>query len=78
MIYSVDILFHNNLWSAEGILPLRLSGSAGDLLCIELHSVFQLAGDVVMLPLRQVGHNHPRIKGTRVGTHAQLLDGLLF
>jgi hypothetical protein len=40
--------------------------------------VFQLVGDVLTLPLRQVGHDHAGIKGTRVSPHAQLLDGLFF
>lgn len=47
------------------------------LLYIELHPVLQLLRDILVLPLCQVCHNDSWVEGARVGSHAQLLDGLL-
>lgn len=45
--------------------------------CVELHPLLQLPGDVLVLPLSQVGDDDSRVEGARVSPHPQLLDGLL-
>lgn len=47
------------------------------LLRVELHPVLQLLRDVLVPPLSQVCHNDSWVEGACVGSHAQLLDGLL-
>lgn len=48
-----------------------------NILCVELHPVLQLLGDVLVPPLSQVGDNDAGVEGARVGPHPQLLDSLL-
>lgn len=48
-----------------------------NLLCVELHPLLQLPGDILVLPLSQVGDNDSRVEGACVSPHPQLLDGLL-
>lgn len=40
--------------------------------------MLQLQGYVLVPPLCQVGDYDPRVEGTRVGLHPQLLDCILF
>lgn len=51
--------------------------SGSRLLRVELHPVLQLLRDVLVPPLSQVCHNDSWVEGACVGSHAQLLDGLL-
>lgn len=51
--------------------------SESNVLCVELHPVLQLPGDVLAPPLSQVGDDDSGVEGARVGSHPQLLDSLL-
>lgn len=51
--------------------------SVSNILCVQLHPVLQLAGDILVLPLSQVGDDDSGVEGACVGSHPQLLDGLL-
>lgn len=48
-----------------------------NLQCVELHPLFQLPGDVLVLPLSQVGDDDSGVEGACGSPHPQLLDGLL-
>lgn len=61
----------------SGKKDFALSCCGSNLLDVKLHPVFQLLGDVLVLPLGQVGDDDSWVEGTRVGPHAELLDGLL-
>lgn len=41
-----------------------------DVLCVQLHPVLQLLGDVLVPPLRQVGDDDPGVEGACVSPHA--------
>lgn len=47
------------------------------LLCVELHPVLQLLGDVLVLPFSQVGNEDPGIERASGGSHPQLLNSFL-
>lgn len=62
MIYSDCLNFNSIMINAQ---------------CVELHPLLQLPGDVLILPLSQVGDDDSRVEGACVSPHPQLLDGLL-
>lgn len=53
---------------------IHYCASLSHLLCVELHPVLQLLGDVLVLPFSQVGNEDPGIERASVGSHPQLLD----
>lgn len=71
----VTFIEDNKEW--RGGDTLRQSLTVQILLCVKLHPVLQLLGDVLVPPLSEVGEDDARIKGACVSPHPQLPDSLL-
>lgn len=59
------------------VIFTHLYPSVNNVLFVKFHPVLQLPCDVLIPPLSQVGDDDPRVEGTCVGPHPQLLNILL-
>lgn len=65
------------LLAGKSFLKMTNSNNNSNILCVELHPVLQLLGDVLVPPLCQVCDDDSRVEGACVGSHPQLSDSLL-
>lgn len=73
---GVTFVENNEEWGGGDTLCKSLAVQI--LLCVESHPVLQLSGDVLVLPLSDVGDDDTRVEGACVGPHPQFLNSLLF